>query len=95
MEQPPPILEQDGVALLLGQLLHGRAGDQDDRGRQPPVGLQVEFVLFDVTEEHVAVHDVAVPVRDLPEQRGQVAVLLDDALEDARRHQHDRRVRRL
>jgi hypothetical protein len=57
--------------------------------------FQVELVLLDVAEEHLAVEVVTGLVRHFDEQVRHLEFRLDDAAQDARRHQEGRGVRGL
>ncbi len=92
VKEQPPVLEQRRLGRQPPQLARVRDGKQQQRFRQFAVRFEAEVGPVGDGQQRLAADDVALAVRHLQAGAGQSAVLLDDAAQDARRHEQRGRV---
>ena len=80
------------AARRRGQRLCIRSGEQQQRWRQGTLRRQAQFVRRSKLQQRFPADDIALAVRDLQTEMRQLAVMLDDAAQQARRHQQGGRV---
>ena len=88
VKEPLPVFEQQRLGFTSVDFLGRRPGQQNDLGRKKLIRLEGQLVLIDMAKEELPIDDDRIGVRHAPHHAVQFVNFLNDAIHDARRHQH-------
>ena len=95
VQQQPPILRQSFAGGQCSQALGVGPRQQNDRFRQLGLRREIQLVAIDDLEQPLGPDDIRFAVRNLEPDSADLAIVLDQAAQDARRRQQSGRIYRV